>query len=263
MKKKLKIILIIIVLFIFSILSIYVFPFKRKYVTQFGCKIDVPLLSKVGEKKSRYATLDEQTKLVINSYQSKNSVEVIYNFIKNFKFYKNEYGEYYYNELDDYTIIIENIDKKDNPKIELTVIKGDFYTRRYEDDVYLNKYSLNHVGNVFITSGNEEFVNAYKNIYTYNLKTFWISYRPYGYDYNYHYTIEDTFKYNYHTIDEFLNYYENLVSINYGKKTEEDNYTLYTPVDRIDGSIRYSILVCNDKYIFGDKNLKYNENLCK
>lgn len=264
MKNILKISSLIVFLILIISLSVYLLPFKRKYVTQFGCKIYIPLFSKIEETESNYATLDEQAKIIINSYQSKNSWRVINNFIKNFKFYKDEYREYYYNELDDYTIIIESIEKKDKPRIELTVIKGNYYYKYYnEDEVYFDKFRLSHLGNVFLESGNNGLLKISNNIYTYNLSRFWISYVPDGYNRNFHFTIEDTFKYNYHTIDEFLDYYEKLVEIHYGKKIEEGNYVLYSPEEaRIHGRMDYSILVCNGKYIFGDKNLEYNENLC-
>lgn len=82
----------------------------------------------------------------------------------------------------------------------------------------------------------------------------------------YSYSLKDIIQYKYYTIDDIINTYNELVNINYGKKKETDKYILYSPKKR-DNSQKlipgYSILICNNKYIFGNRNLEYSENLCK
>lgn len=240
----------------------YFLPLARTYKTKLNYNIDVPMFSKIKEKVDSIESNDDNTKITITSYQSSNSTNIIDNFIKEFTKYDEDNGIiYYYNSKEDYSIKIDNIKNGITQIIELSVIKGNKHERIIEDETFYEKYRFD-VNNARVEEDNSGLVNVYENIYKYNLGVIQISYIPDGYDHNYLYTLKDIFQYKYYKIEDFLNYYDKIVVINYGKKIEGENYILYTPEKRMYSGINYSILICNNKYIFGSRNLKYSKELC-
>lgn len=240
----------------------YFLPLARTYKTKLNYNIDVPMFSKIKEKVDSIESNDDNTKITITSYQSSNSTNIIDNFIKEFTKYDEDNGIiYYYNSKEDYSIKIDNIKNGITQIIELSVIKGNKHERIIEDETFYEKYRFD-VNNARVEEDNSGLVNVYENIYKYNLGVIQISYIPDGHDHNYLYTLKDIFQYKYYKIEDFLNYYDKIVVINYGKKIEGENYILYTPEKRMYSGINYSILICNNKYIFGSRNLKYSKELC-
>lgn len=210
-------------------------------------------------------------KITIVSLQNTSSKEMIENLvgklkkmqgkIKTTKSSRYEEIILYYNSQKNYTIAIE---EQKNKKITVRLYKGNRFQTLTEDTKYFDTIDENLIGG--FRTDNSGLVKVYNNIYTYNISNMVFSYKKESNLNSYSYSLKDVIQYKYYTIDDIINTYDDLVKINYGKKKETDKYILYSPKKR-DNSQKlipgYSILICNDKYILGNKNLEYSENLCK
>lgn len=276
MKKKSKHILIciaIIILFTFITWVVCRLSTKNKiYTTQLGYTITVPYFSKIEDRKD---PLEKDNgineKITIVSHQNTSSEEMVKNLVKESKKMQgkikttksSEYEEIvlYYNSQENYTIDIED---QENKKITIRLYKGNRFQTLIEDTKYIDTIDENLIGG--FRTDNSGLVKVYNNIYTYNISDMVFSYKKESNLNYYSYSLKDIIQYKYYTIDDIINTYNELVNINYGKKKETDKYILYSPKKR-DNSQKlipgYSILICNNKYIFGNRNLEYSENLCK
>ena len=256
--KKIFIVIIILGVIISISALLYFLPFKRTYQTKLGYTIDIPLFSKVTEQIDDYEANDDNEKIVITSYHSKNSLDIINDFLKQCE--KNVYSDittFYYYEKDDFTLKLDKVDEGVFQTIELTLYKGNRYKRALEDDEFWDNYKAGP-NRISYESDNSGLVNIYQNIYTYNISDVTIV------DGAHYYTILDIFRYNHFTPDYFTSHYENIVKINYGEKEATTDYTLYRPSEeRMYENTNYSLLICNNKYIFGSDTLEYDESLCK
>lgn len=142
--------------------------------------------------------------------------------------------------------------------------KGNRFQTLAEDTKYFDTINENLIGG--FQTDNSGLVTVYNNIYTYNISNMVFRYQKDSNLKSYSYSFKDVIQYKYYTIDDIINTYEELVKINYGMKKETDKYILYSPKKR-DNSQKlipgYSILICNNKYIFGNRSLEYIESLCE
>lgn len=239
---------------------------SESFETEFGYTINVPYFSTIKENISKDSYGNEYETINIKNYQVLFNDYSLYDNLKRFKKYKYNNKEYYYNKQDDYTIEVYSDDKTLIQNIELNIIKGNKYERLIEDEKYQKLKDSNKMRLAWIKDDSSGLVNVYKNIYKYNIDTiqFYDVEKSRQRTNPYYYNLTDLFKYNHMTIDEFISHYEKIVKLNYGQKEVGKNYILYKPVEkRLSGEMYYSILVCNNKYIFGLSDLKYSKNLCK
>lgn len=266
MKKtgKVIIILFIVILVLMCIvgLIIYSLPVTKNYITKLGYVIEVPFFSTITDKKDYIKENGTNEIINIKSYQEYNSDDMEEMLSKGLKKYETENEVYYYNEKDNYTI---SIDEKNNRKIEFRIFAYDRYKIVTEDEAFEKNPMRFEFGYPLIRNDESGLVNVYENIYKYNLSKIQFTYSfPNGGTYRQN--LKDIFQYKYYSIDEFISFYDSLVKINYGEKEKTNDYILYKPKRRDIPryiEIDYSILICNNKYIFGDENLQYNESLCK
>lgn len=234
---------------------------KMEYETSIGYKLKVPYICDIKESKNE--TMYENNtiinmislNLLNNNYSTKGITDGLQ---------KKELNgvTYYYDKKNDYTIVVEDENKVN---IKLSIIKGNKYNNLIEDEKYKKLKESYKMRLAWVKENNSGLKRVYSNIYTYNLELIQF------YDYTkvkdgkipYYYNLEDIFKYNHMTISQIINNYNEIVKLNYGKKTKTSNYTLYQPVDkRLSGEMYYSILVCNNKYIFGSSTLTYSKKIC-
>lgn len=232
-----------------------------EYETSIGYKLKVPYISTINESKNE--TMYEDNTIInmfsFNLLNNNYSTESLTNGLT-----KKELNgvTYYYDKTNDYTIVVEN---EDNIDLKLDIIKGNKYNNLIEDEKYQKLKDSYKMRLAWVKENNSGLKKIYSNIYTYNLELIQF------YDYTkvrdgkipYYYNLEDIFKYNHMTISQIINNYNEIVKLNYGKKTKTSKYTLYQPVDkRLSGEMYYSILVCNNKYIFGSSSLTYSKKIC-
>lgn len=266
MKKKGKIIgiILIVILILMCIVSLilYSLPLTKNYITKLGYAIEVPFFSKIEDKKDHIEENGTNEIINIKSYQEYNADDMGKMLVKGLKKYETENEVYYYNEKDNYTI---SIDEKNNRKIEFRIFAYDRYKVVTEDEAFEKNPMRFEFGYPLIKIDESGLVNVYENIYKYNLSKIQFTYSfPNGGTYRQN--LKDIFQYKYYSIDEFISFYDSLVKINYGEKEETNDYTLYKPKRRDIPryiEIDYSILICNNKYIFGDKDLEYDEKICE
>ena len=266
MKKIGKIIIIVLIILLILMcivgLIIYSLPLTKNYTTKLGYVVEVPFFSQVEDKMDHIKDNGTNEIIFIKSYQEYNSDDMEKMLAKGLKKYETENEVYYYNEKENYTI---SINEKNDRKIEFRVFAYDRYKVVTEDDAFDRNPMRFRFGYPLIRSDESGLVNVYDNIYKYNLSKIQFTYSfPNGGDYLQN--LKDIFQYKYYSINEFISFYDRLVKINYGEKEETSDYILYKPKKREIPryiEIDYSILICNNKYIFGDENLEYNESLCK
>lgn len=245
---------------------------NKIYTTQLGYTITVPFFSKVEDNKDSLENDNGiNEKITIVSHQNTSSKEMEKKLVENLKKMEGEIkitknGRYekivlYYNKQEDYTIHIEDKKKKE---IIIRLYKGNRFQTLAEDTKYFDTINENLIGG--FQTDNSGLVTVYNNIYTYNISNMVFRYQKDSNLKSYSYSFKDVIQYKYYTIDDIINTYEELVKINYGMKKETDKYILYSPKKR-DNSQKlipgYSILICNNKYIFGNRSLEYIESLCE